>query len=142
VLSSSEHFLAWQDGTHNYVTVSGSSRTIHALDYGVPCPPPREWIIQHNQAVARANAAAKLKAQSSKFIAQSNAVVWLAPQATNGVASAQYSLALHYLNGEGCATNKDLALYWLKQSSAHGNEEATSKLKGLLATSVATAGNE
>jgi TPR repeat protein len=72
-------------------------------------------------------AATKLKA----FIANSNEVVRLSLEATNGSAAAQYSLALHYLDGHGCETNKDLAVHWLKIASDGGYFGASNKLAEL-----------
>jgi TPR repeat protein len=71
------------------------------------------------------------KAAARAFLAQSNAVCWLQPQATNGSASAQCSLGLHYLNGEGCATNREQAIYWLQRASAQGSFEASNTLARL-----------
>lgn len=61
-------------------------------------------------------------------IIQSNAVKWLKSQATNGDAGVECSLALHYLNGQGCETNREQAIYWLQKSAAQGNSEASNKL--------------
>lgn len=59
---------------------------------------------------------------------QVSAVKWLQPQATNGDASAQCSLGIHYLNGQGCETNRELAIYWLKKAADQGSTEASNKL--------------
>jgi len=67
-------------------------------------------------------------ARIKTFIANSNEVVRLKSAATGGSASAQFSLALHYLNGKGCETNKDLAIHWLKTASDGGNFGASNKL--------------
>jgi len=72
--------------------------------------------------------AAKLREKQKIFLLQSNAIIWLQPQAINGDAGAQYDLAEHYLKGEGCETNRELAIYWLKQSAIKGNIEASNKL--------------
>ncbi|HEX4265179.1 MAG TPA: hypothetical protein VH597_12640 [Verrucomicrobiae bacterium] len=132
VISIQEHFLGRYIGTYSYTAVSGGSRTIRAIDYGTPCLPPPEWVSKYNEAVSKANAAAKARSQLAQFIAQSNAVIWLAPEATNGSVSAQYGLALHYLKGQGCETNRDLAIYWLKKCSQQGNEDAVAKLNSLI----------
>lgn len=78
--------------------------------------------------------AAQIAAQAEKqkqFLIQSNAVVWLKSQATNGSASAQCSLGLHYLNGQGCETNREQAIYWLIQAANQGDQEAANKLTRL-----------
>ncbi len=62
------------------------------------------------------------------YMAQSNAIVWLTRQATNGDVSAQYSLANHYLNGQGCPTNLETAVLWLKKAASAGSIEASNKL--------------
>lgn len=66
--------------------------------------------------------------QLKSFIANSNAVASLKTEAANGSPSAQYNLALHYLNGRGCETNKDLAIHWLKTASDGGDFLASNKL--------------
>ena len=72
------------------------------------------------------------KAEKAKiYAAQAKAIVWLQPQATNGDASAQCSLGLHYLNGQGCETNKEMAIYWFTQAANQGNDEASNKLATL-----------
>jgi len=63
------------------------------------------------------------------FAGQSNAIRWLQPQASNGSASAQCSLGLHYLKGEGCEANQALAIYWLQKAADQGDAEAIAKLK-------------
>jgi TPR repeat protein len=55
--------------------------------------------------------------------------MWLQSEATNGSVSAQCSLGLHYLNGQGCETNKELAVYWLTQAANQGEIEASNKLE-------------
>lgn len=81
------------------------------------------------------NAAIKeqaIKASEAKiYLSQSNAIRWLQPQATNGDASAQCSLGLHYLRGQGCETNRDQGIYWLKKSADQGNNEALLSLAKL-----------
>ncbi len=70
-------------------------------------------------------------AAQKNWLAQSNAVRWLQPQATNGDASAQCSLGIHYLNGQGCETNREQAIYWLKKAADQGDTEASNKLAKL-----------
>ena len=70
-------------------------------------------------------------ARMKAFIANSNAVVRLQLQATNGAAWAQCSLGLHYLKGEGCETNREQAIYWLQKAALQGDLEASNKLSGL-----------
>jgi len=127
VIPQSEHLMAWYVGTYTYSTVNGSSRTIKKLNYGIPCDPPAELIKQQQEAAAARALAEKKKADQG----QVNAVHWLQTQATNGSASAQCSLGIHYLNGQGCETNREQAIYWLKKAAEQGDTEASQKLAGL-----------
>ena len=70
-------------------------------------------------------------ARIKTFTANSNEVVRLKSAAASGSASAQFSLALHYLKGQGCETNKDLAIHWLKMASDSGYFGASNKLAEL-----------
>jgi Sel1 repeat len=103
---------------------------IEFYDCGTPYVPPPLTPEQIKAQQEAAKAAAQLKYQK-EFLAQSNAIVWLQPQATNGDAGAQCSLGEHYLNGQGCQTNRELAIFWLKKSAAQGNSEASNKLATL-----------
>ena len=60
--------------------------------------------------------AAKKAEQAKFYAAQARAVLWLQTQATNGDASAQCSLGLHYLNGQGCETNVTLCIFLAAKS--------------------------
>jgi hypothetical protein len=94
--------------------------------YLPPAPTPEE--------IAAAKAQKEMAAQKAAaraYRVQSNVVRWLQPQATNGSASAQYSLGVHYLNGQGCATNREQAVYWLQKASAQGSFEASNILARL-----------
>jgi len=90
----------------------------------VPPPPTPEQI----KAMQESQRIASLRDKQNALIAQSNAVAWLKPQATNGDASAQLSLAEHYLTGLGCETNRQLAIFWLQKAAAQGSIEASNKL--------------
>lgn len=127
VIPSSYHLMAWYVGTYTYTTVNGGSRTIRKLDYGIPSDPAPEFI---QQQIDAAKAKAILDKQKYEQ-GQINAVRWLQSQATNGVAYAQCSLGEHYLNGQGCETNRDQAIYWLQKSASQGYIEASNKLATL-----------
>ena len=104
--------------------------TSELWDYGKPYVPPPLTPEQIRAAQEAANA----RAIASKKIAeetQANAVRWLQPQATNGNASAQCRLGLHYLNGQGCETNREQAVYWLKKAADQGDAEASTVLRRL-----------
>ena len=117
---------AMQIGTTNF-----NGGVLELWDCGIwtNTPPPEEI------AAAQAKAAAeeKRRAATQKKIdeGQVRAFVWLQSEATNGSSSAQCSLGLHYLNGQGCETNKELAVHWLKIASDNGDFEASNKLEQL-----------
>jgi TPR repeat protein len=107
-----------------------NDRPIALYDFGKPYiqPPPTPEEI----AAAKAQKELSAKAAADKACQlQSNAIRWLQPQATNGDASAQCSLGLHYLNGQGCETNRERGIYWLTQAADQGNMEASNKLSKL-----------
>lgn len=82
------------------------------------------------EAQAAANAA--IEAQKKKtFELEKHTVEWLLSQATNGSASAQCSLGIHYLNGQGCEINREQAIFWLQKAAEQGDFEASNKLASL-----------
>lgn len=58
-------------------------------------------------------------------------------ESTNGDASAQFNLGMHYLKGDCCETNKNLAIDWLKVSAGNGDIEASNKLSSLTIGDIA-----
>jgi TPR repeat protein len=105
----------------NQVITSGDSiyrKTVSYTLYDVGVPYTRPMTPEEKNA-----------SEKRSFIANSNAVMWLQSEATNGSVSAQCSLGLHYLNGQGCETNKELAVYWLTQAANQGEIEASNKLE-------------
>jgi TPR repeat protein len=70
-------------------------------------------------------------AQKRKEEVDERTVKWLMTQATNGIASAQCSLGLHYLSGQGCETNMELATEWLQKAAEQVSLEASNKLAEL-----------
>ena len=118
--------LAIRAGTFNW---HGDS-PIAIYDMGTPYVPPPPTPAQ----IAAAKEAARLQAKyghEKMLEAETNTVRWLLPQATNGDASAQCDLGEHYLNGQGCETNLEQAIFWLQKSAAQGNLEASNKLATL-----------
>ena len=103
---------------------------IEFYDCGFPSSPPPLTPEQIKVAQDAAKLAASSEARK-EFIAQSNAVLWLQSQASNGDAGAQCSLGEHYLNGQGCQTNRQQGVYWLTQAAAQGDIEASNKLANL-----------
>lgn len=57
------------------------------------------------------------------------AVKWCRKAARNGIAQAQYSLGLCYLNGEGAAADEEEGLNWIRRASGQGYPEAMEFLK-------------
>ena len=130
-LISSQNLTAKESGVYTFTNTTGGTTTVRQLDYGVPCDPPAELVekaikAEKDQAEVRAEAIKKQKQESDE-----RAVKWLLTQAANGDASAQCSLGLHYLNGQGCETNREQAIYWLQKSAAQGYTEASNKLASL-----------
>lgn len=83
-------------------------------------------------AIAEKIKADKAKAEQARIQAvHAKAVIWLQSQATNGSASAQCSLGLHYLTGQGCETNREQGIYWLQKAASNGSLEASNKLVSL-----------
>ena len=127
VILPNEHLMAWYVGTYTYSTVNGGSRTIKKLDYGTPCGPAPEFIEQQIEAANAKAIRDKMKTEQLQI----NTVHFLQDEATNGSASAQYNLGLHYLSGQGCDPNRDQAIFWLQKSASQGNLEASNKLVSL-----------
>jgi TPR repeat protein len=94
-------------------------------DAPIKPPPPTPAQIAAAQESARITA---LRDRQRALENETNAVRWLQTQVTNGSPSAQYSLGLHYLNGRGCATNRDQAIYWITQAANQGDADASNKL--------------
>ena len=129
-LSSSLNLTAKESGVFTFTNTTGGTTTLHQLDYGVSCGVP-DWFIEQQKKQADA-AQAAIEAQKKKaFESQKHAVEWLLSQATNGSASAQCSLGIHYLNGQGVETNKETAIYWLTQAANRGDTEASNALTRL-----------
>lgn len=111
-------------------TIKIADQVLEEWDCGTPyvAPPPTPEEI----AAAKAKNELAAKAVEAKaYQAQANAVRWLQAQATNGDASAQCSLGMHYLNGQGCETNREQAIYWLKKAADQGDLEASNTLARL-----------
>ena len=112
-------------GTFNMVDVP-----IALYDCGTPYVAPT-LTPEQIRAVQETASVATIREHQKELISQTNTVHWLLSQATNGDESAQCSLGEHYLNGQGCETNRELAIYWLTQAANHGDIEASNKLVSL-----------
>jgi TPR repeat protein len=111
-------------------TYSWGGTPLELYDCGIPyiTPPPSAEQIEINKTIAAKHAAeSKFRALS----AQTNLVGTLLIESTNGDAGAQYVLAGHLLAGQGCETNRARAIYWLSNSAALGNLQASNKLANL-----------
>ena len=134
ILEPSSKYVAKESGLFTYPTVTGGSHTIKKLDYGQPCEEPLWAIIEEQKQKAleeQQKVDAQKAAQAKKYAAQAKTITWLQSQATNGSSSAQCSLGLHYLSGEGCETNFEQGIYWLQKAAAQGDFEASKKLEQL-----------
>ena len=108
------------------VNIKIAGQVLEEWDAGKPSGPPPPTPEQL--------AAIKLKQEldtKRALNAQTNAVRWLLSQATNGDVSAQCNLGEHYLIGQGCETNRDLAIQWLRKAADGGSAEASNKLSQL-----------
>ena len=135
--------MAMEDGVYSFTAVSGGRRTVKKMSYGVTVTPSPELLekeiditkyeIQNHPLVlkAKADAVARQKSKEKNYQAQANAIHFLQPQATNGDASAQCELGLHFLNGQGCEINQEQGVYWLQKAAAHGDLRASKKLDQL-----------
>ena len=94
-------------------------------------PPPTPEEIAAAEIAAAIDKANDERVKRHAEEARTNAVRWLQTLATNGDASAQYRLALHFLTGDGCATNRAEAVRWFKIAAAGGSGEASNKLATL-----------
>jgi len=116
-------------GMENGIYKWGDS-PLQIYDCGKPYIPPPPTPAQIAAAQKAARIVALLERQKA-LEGQTNTVHWLQSQVTNGTASAQYSLGLHYLNGQGCETNREQAIYWITQAANQGDTEASNKLVSL-----------
>jgi TPR repeat protein len=97
--------------------------TAMIYDMGIPYYPP----LTAEQIAAR-KAAPMLEFQKIK------------EKAEDGNPSARYLLGMRYLKGEGCETNRDLAIHWLQKATDAGYPDASNqlaKLQSPLTNSVA-----
>jgi TPR repeat protein len=124
-------------GTEKFQDKGSSwSGVYEAWDCGtVPTPEQLEQLkdeeAKKQVLIEKQKAEAQKTAQAKVYATQAKAIIWLQSQATNGSVSAQCSLGLHYLNGQGCETNKELAVYWLTQAANQGDFEASNTLAKL-----------
>ena len=119
-------FTAMRCGTTNT-----SSGVLEFWDCGIPTNRPPDEEIAAAKAQAAVEEKKRQKSKEKNYQAQANAIRFLQPQATNGDASAQCELGLHYLNGQGCETNQEQGIYWLQKAAAQGDLRASKKLEQL-----------
>ncbi len=111
-------------------TYSWGSQPMELFDCGTPYIPPPPTPEELAAARARQELAARAAAAKA-YQAQSNAVLHLQLLATNGEAWAQCDLGEHLFKGQGCETNRELAIYWLKKAADQGDIEASNHLARL-----------
>jgi hypothetical protein len=127
VISGSDSYLALPAGVYTYTTVLGGNRTIHELDYGVPCaappppPPPSPEQI----------AAAKAKAASAKKAADEKALKYDEDLAAKGDAFGLLRMGERYRDGDGVTNNLALARDYLQRAAKAGDSTAADELKKL-----------
>lgn len=117
--------LAIHTGTYNW-----GDTPLQLWDCGTPYTPPPPTAAQIKAAQDAAQIAAQ-RQKEKRFLVESKAVHWLQQQATNGDAGSQCSLGEHLLIGQGCDTNRTLAIYWLMQAANQCDIEASNKLASL-----------
>jgi hypothetical protein len=130
----SKVYTAKKSGIYTFITLTGSKRTIRQLDYGKPCAEP-EWAKEQDEANSKLIHEQELKANTAADARKHKLNVrtfdWLLTQAKSGSPSAQCGLAEHYLNGIGCETNREKAIYWFEKAREQGDLEASNKLISL-----------
>jgi Sel1 repeat len=105
-------------------------RPIEYYDCGTPYipPPPTAAQIKAEQDAAKIST---MREKQKQFLIESNVVIWLQSQVTNGDAESECDLGEHYLTGSGCETNRTKAVYWLTKAANQGDLEASNKLSNL-----------
>jgi hypothetical protein len=114
----------------NVGTLNWDGEIIQLYDFGTPCDPPPEVLAAIEEQKKQAEKQKQI-AKQKIYLLQSNTIVWLEPQASNGDAFAQCDLGKRFLNGQGCPTNREQAIFWLTKSADQGNLEASNKLQSL-----------
>jgi TPR repeat protein len=120
--------LIWFAAMRTGVTNDAYGETLELSDCGIPTNTPPPEVIAAAQARAVAEAKMRQAAKEKTRQAQVRAFMWLQSQVTNNDASAEFDLGDHYLNGDGCETNRQLAIEWFKKAAAQGSLEASNKL--------------
>ena len=116
---------AWTtDSANSGSRYSGSGKTVFVYDMGVDYYPPPRVLTPEEQKVE-----AKKHADQDRKTVQ-----WLLSQATNGSASAECSLGVRYLKGQGVETNAALGRSWLEKAAAQDDTEAIYWLQKLATT--------
>lgn len=130
--------LALRAGTFQYRSTAGASKTIAAYDYG-QLPTKEERVQMQAAAVERfeaARVARETADEQKKAAAEAKVVDFLKRRADQGSASAQYDLALRYLEGRGVEENREQAATLLDAAAKQGHADAVRKLKAVEARSL------
>lgn len=127
IIGNKQYFSAFEDGTYTYATTIGGSRTIHSLDYGIPCdaplPSPEEIAARIEADKARKTALDKAKRESD-----ARALKWNQDQADAGDPYGLLRMGERYRDGSGVETNTAKAREYLTKSAAMGNQTAKEEL--------------
>lgn len=126
---------------YTYTTVMGGDRTIHSLDFGIPCDEPAWAVEAEAKAAKEAREAAAARAAAEKVANERNILIFVELQATNGDANYQCELGERYMQGNGVPLDKNLGQMWLQKAELGGNAEASNYLQHFnLTNSVAASG--
>lgn len=111
-------------GSTEYTTVLGAKKTVRTFDYGQAgeAPKPEVYIPIIIKTPAQLEEEKKIDANRLKFTLS---------QATNGVASAQYDLAMRYLEGRGVEKDESTARAWLEKAASKNHAYAKRALATL-----------
>jgi len=110
-------------GNEPITDATGTKRTKHAYDYGVPCDPPKAAVDRHEtQKAFLLQQYAEASTRHAEFDIDA---------AESGNPSAQYILGRRYLDGESVPKDETEARRWLEKSAAQGNSDAQATLKEL-----------
>jgi TPR repeat protein len=120
------------EGVYTYTTVMNAERSIHCLDFGVPCNEP-QWAIdaETNKPLVTPDQVAARRA-----LAESNVVHYLECQASNGDVDCECELGEKFMTGDGAILfqDKGAGQIWLRRAEYGGSIEASNYLQNFALT--------
>ncbi len=124
VIGWERKYVARIGNSYSYATVSGGSRTLERLDYGMVTsePPPRQLTPAEKAAVEEKKAKAKTEADAKLL-------TWQQQLADKGDAYGLYRMGERYVTGNGVEKDMQRGQALLKKSAAAGNAEAGALLE-------------